>query len=309
MVEAIRGRSHSEVTKLRIGLSNKGHFHTEEYKRRSSLERGGVKIKTLPLFLRGAMAHEIVEITDLKAIQIARSRDGLRKSGELPKSTKSAESLIKRKAHLGKPRAGIREYLKEQQNSFSFARKFCEVGLIGKDLAGWEKLHQIFSDQEKELPEAFSDKLRLEIFLRAVEEAKKGDRSLLKKYNEWGRELDPVWFEKSLADTEGFIIDLNDDEILAYALSRPLPQYPEQIRETVVRLDRTGLGLGEKQAILTYLVLYGAEGGWVENVAELLGIPVCDARAKIASVLKTLSEEGWEVMERLADNSGKLTVR
>ncbi|RJQ37475.1 hypothetical protein C4559_03595 [Candidatus Microgenomates bacterium] len=179
-----------------------GISRTEEEKKNSSLAQGGVRVRSFPFIVRGALVDEVIQITGLKRRQVETQVYALREEGVLKKPTKEETNLTKRKGHLGFDKKGHKEYRQEQQNSFAYARRIFQAGIIGKDLSAWNQLYTIFAHQNRQLPGAFSDKLRLEVFLRAFSEAKLGDYSLLNTYNQWGREIDKEWFEQCLIEEQ-----------------------------------------------------------------------------------------------------------
>lgn len=205
-VGAKLGHPVSEETRMKISEANKGHFHTEEYKRRMSERRGGVRIRAYPLIIRGLLVEDIVQITGLQRKQVEWLIDDLKQRGGLQRSTKDGEKERKRRAHLGKPRVNReREYTLEQRNSLAFAGKLLEAGFFTEDLSNWEKLRDLYSNYQRPLPAFFADQLRLEAFFAARTAVEKGEMTLIQTYGNFGNEVDSGWFDSSLVLDEEFI--------------------------------------------------------------------------------------------------------
>ncbi|GEM_PF-4166830 len=158
------------------------------------------------LFLRGAITEEVIQIVGGDREQIAEFKNYLRDRHLLQKSTKEEESEVKRRAHRGKPRNSRgREYSAIERNTFALVGKFCAAGLITEDLSYWNLLHRMYADRERGLLDSFADRLRLEVYLAAMEALGKNDPLVLSRYRMFGDEIDPEWARKSLAQEEAFI--------------------------------------------------------------------------------------------------------
>lgn len=191
MIDAQRRHSVSQTTKDKIGEANRGHKHTDDFKKESSQKRGGVKIRGYALLLRGAVVGEIIGLTTLEKSQVVNLKSDLRRRGELPKPTKEEEARTKKKAH---------SKLEPSSESLVFAKNLLKSDLINTDLTFWNALLALYQRERKSLPENFSDQVRLEVFLRA-----RNDKDLRLKYEALGREVSPDWFTSSLKEEEGFI--------------------------------------------------------------------------------------------------------
>jgi hypothetical protein len=119
-------------------------------------------------------------------------------------SQKTKERMSRER--IGKPKhlADRPQPTQEERNSINFAKRAQEKGFFTDDLTYWNKLNSLYESLGRELSFSFYDRLRLEVFHRAIEQAKEGDIALLNSYTEIGRSVDPEWF-KLLAEEEGFI--------------------------------------------------------------------------------------------------------
>lgn len=143
-------------------------------------------------FYGGGLVEEVEQITGLRRVQIEDLVSDSRKSGKLKRPTPEETRLRERKAHLGKPREShTRNYSPDEQKSFLLARKFLEAGLISKNLTFGDKLSRLYERFKRPLPESFSERLRLEVFLQAREAMAKGEMGLLRQYKNLGEEVDP----------------------------------------------------------------------------------------------------------------------
>lgn len=83
---------------------------------------------------------------------------------------------------------------------------FFDVGLIPNNSARWQELHELYKKHGRSLPNDFTAKLRLEVFLIARGKFQRfHDDNMLRQYKALGDTIDPVWFDESLADEEEFL--------------------------------------------------------------------------------------------------------
>lgn len=223
----LRGRPVSEETRKKIRKAQEGRRRTEEYKRRMSLERGGVRVRAYPLLLRGGAVAEVALITGLSATQVGSLRDALRKRGQLPRPTKEQESEAKRRAHLGKPRNQHgKEYTNNQQNSFLFARRLQEEGFFTEDLSSWDALNVLYKEAGRKLPDNFADRLILEVFHKARLSAEKGDFNILDAYIRIENQVGSAWFDGGFTSERLFIRDAlhtaaNNEQLTIFSPQNP----------------------------------------------------------------------------------------
>lgn len=114
-----------------------------------------------------------------------------------------------------------------EEKSLEFVRRCLRESLIGDDLSKWKTLLNIYETSNMELPMDFLGKVRLEVFLSARLAAVRRDTKLLTLYKEIGEQIDPDWFDNSLATHEDFIAKIvrrppkvGIDEIGAYSLDQ-----------------------------------------------------------------------------------------
>lgn len=183
--------------------------------------RAWVRIRVLPLYLRGGSGEEIVQTTGLTGEQVQYAVWNLRASGEIQRPTKEEERLARSKATKDnwRKRKGV-EYTVDQKNSFAFARMLTETELIKKDLTYWNALNAVYQLHNRQLPQNFADRLRLEVFLVARKACNQGETGPLLKYRELGEQIDPEWLDRSLANEEVFITERLEENTLGYREDR-----------------------------------------------------------------------------------------
>lgn len=124
---------------------------------------------------RGALPHEIAELTFCpmpfvkEALGKIDSSDGGSHESEVvilsfPPKNKSLES--------------------KEAKSLDIAQRIIVEDLLGEDLSVWNSMIELYNKHKRNLPERFSDRLRLEAFLRGTRSAKSGEHSLLNRLME-----------------------------------------------------------------------------------------------------------------------------
>lgn len=158
------------------------------------------------LYARGALRVDVIEITGLKKSQVDNAIANNDRRPEWNRVTpfmilgeSSAITRARRRRELRKN--GISG---DEAKSIQFARLLLGKGFIEEDISGWEELHAIYKQRGRELPREFSDKLSLEVFLKAGRRADKGGRTWLDQYTKIGLDIGSEWFDK-LNDDRRFI--------------------------------------------------------------------------------------------------------
>lgn len=177
----------------------KEHGQSSDVKRKESESKGAPMIKTLPFLLRGGPVDEIVQITGLKTNQVKGVQDRLRRPKRtslyrLPKPTTQETTAKRRRSMAGRARGSPRIYTETQQRSFELIRKFWEAGFVTEDISSWQKLHDVYRHAKRNVPDEFSTRVRLEVFLEARLAAMKGNQDLLTAYIAFGEAIDSQWF-------------------------------------------------------------------------------------------------------------------
>ncbi len=203
-IPTFRNLQHKESSKSRIkeALSSKGR-KPEDYVKSQSPEWQKEKL----LFLRGLSIGEVASMMDKTNDQIRRDLYRKRPTGNsLPadffKTIYGGENQTERRRKAAKPgqpkRIADRPPPSEDEaKSIQFAKLMLERGFIEKDISGWEELHAIFKQRGIELPHEFSDKLSLEVFLKAIRKKDEGDKTLLDDYTKIGvEEFGSEWFDR-----------------------------------------------------------------------------------------------------------------
>lgn len=192
------GRSPSVETREAIAASKRGVRRDEQFRKEMSRKHGAVKIVAGPLLLRGGSSEEVAAVTGFTKVQIDNLIINMRRpGGGLEKPTDEETSQRKSKAHLGKPRnRKARQYTPKEKHSFAFLRKFVRDELFA-DLVDWIELYELYRLHNRQLPESFTDRLRLELFLKATKCAvRDGDRGLSRRYIRSGQAIDATWFNQ-----------------------------------------------------------------------------------------------------------------
>lgn len=191
---ASRVRS-TESAKLQLAEAGRTYWATDEARRQKSLERGGIMIKTVPFFLRGASNQDIIAITLFNSEQVRNARNNLTRAGRLRKPSKEQESISKSKAHLGKKKNRPREYTPEQEKNILMSRKLLEAGMIPDDPSLYTKLEAVQRMFNLPFPEFFAARLNFEIWLSIVSD-RTGTPTLARHHANAGNSVDAVWFKE-----------------------------------------------------------------------------------------------------------------
>lgn len=100
----------------------------------------------------------------------------------------------------------------KSKESIDFARELLRKGLISEDLTAWRSLVLHYRNNKRNFPAPFFDMLRLEVFYKGMQEARRGDLTLLNLYRNTGYMIGSAWFDTSLADEEDFVAGLIDEK-------------------------------------------------------------------------------------------------
>lgn len=175
---------------------------TESPQARKSIEQSTIWNKVRPLFMRGAIASEIAQITGLDRKQVNNSIH--RKF----KSTRSHRLIDeefftsqKTNERMSRGRKGKPKYLvdrlpptQEEINSVGFVRRAQEEGFFTDDLTYWNQLNDLYENSGRELPSNFYDRLRLEAFLKALKQEIRANVLLIQQFLEIGDGINRTWF-------------------------------------------------------------------------------------------------------------------
>lgn len=100
----------------------------------------------------------------------------------------------------------------KKKKSILFARELLSEGLISEDLTSWRFLDLHYRNNKRSSSVSFFDMLRVEVFYKGIQEAKRGDLTLINLYRSIGYMVDPEGFETSLADEEDFVSSIIDEK-------------------------------------------------------------------------------------------------
>lgn len=99
---------------------------------------------------------------------------------------------------------------RKSKESIDFARELLREGLISEDLTAWRSLVLHYRNNKRNFPASFFDMLRLEVFYKGIQEARRGDLTSINLYRNMGFKIDSAGFDASLADEEDFVACLID---------------------------------------------------------------------------------------------------
>lgn len=187
-----------------------------------------------PLVLRDGLTSEIMDITGFTKWQVNNAKYSKKHPEwrQVPGySAPGKETERRRRSHQGKPnKLENRQPISEdQKKNNNFAKKILDAGLITDDLLYWNALNSLYLRLERNLPEEFSDKLRLELFLKGqVHRFTRQDVSLIRTYRDMGQRIDSSWFPISLAIDERLVTRFVEEEYFRHR------QGPYMIKDGVV---------------------------------------------------------------------------
>lgn len=302
LVQYFRERE-SQTHRENISRSKRGNpssLKSFEERERVSTTKGGIMGEVYSLHQRAWDSEDIIQL-GYERRKVTNAFARMRKSGLIRRPSEEDKMRIMQKSHK-------KSYDPGDRMSSEFARKIIDSKMYPQNLECFEELKDLYLNSLRTLPPTPSELLRLEVFLKAVQAAKTGNRTLLAEYNRIGRETDPKWFELSLADEEDFIIDTCEREPrLADSLPMPIEGYPSKIKKIVELIDQVELPLEIKEAFLTYLTKYAVgkaakEELTSDEVALKLGISKDKAVFHVRKIINTrLDDNGWRILEELSD--------
>jgi len=144
------------------------------------------------LYDRGAMPFEISELTDFPERFVKRI------IREARINTERNFKLVKFPARKWVSRSN-------KERSTEIAKKIIKKELISSDLLNWNRLLMLYEKNKRPLPESFSDRLRLEVFLAGIINAKRGDHTLLTQIMDLETSISLLFSEANLEDEKDFI--------------------------------------------------------------------------------------------------------
>lgn len=221
-LQTLKQQEFTQEHRDKISAAKKGQktaLQTMEVRRSISKKKGGIMGQAFPLFQRGWYVSDVIEL-GFERRQVTNALAKMKIAGLVKRPTQEEKKEGAVRSHRTK------EYLPEENNSHLLARRFLDDGLVVDNLEYFNKLQNLYQERGRKLPESSSDRLRLEVFLRAVSETKEGDGSLIRKYIERGQGVDPVWFAKNLVvDEEAIAFSaISAEEILSYYQAKPVGQ-------------------------------------------------------------------------------------
>lgn len=196
--DAIRARIEAEVPlRQELKLRNR----KGEAGLRSNIPNGvwsGIE----PFVLRNALTGEIMELTGFSYAQVTNAifvkshvKNSPIKDYSKPENRRDRMS----RSHMGK-RWGVPVNpldTESQRKEKSLVKAFTQVGLITEDTHFWKRLAVIYEQQGRELPQSFSQRLLLEVYLRA----RNSNRDFpMDKYQKLIAAIDPQFFSGSLSE-------------------------------------------------------------------------------------------------------------
>jgi len=164
-----------------------------------------------PLLIRGALPIEIAQISGFTHKQVRNAIYRKRPDEySVPDAlfTKEKETERRRKAAAPgkKKKLSERVETEDDKNRRRFARDILRRHAVLPGLAWFRKLAELYREKQRSLPESFFDRLRLEVFLFAIEQARLGEFIYLDIYKDIGRRIGENWAFSNLAQEEMLII-------------------------------------------------------------------------------------------------------
>ncbi|MBI2031836.1 MAG: hypothetical protein HYT08_04460 [Candidatus Levybacteria bacterium] len=144
------------------------------------------------LFDRGAEAYEIAEITDYSGLFIEQTIKKL--GGNTGKKSGILKFPVKKWVPEGSGKRGI-----------EITRKIIAEELLSESLWDWDNMVALYEKHGRFLSARFSDRLRLEVFLTGIRNAKKGEPAVLSRLMEIESSLPSYLSDASLEKEKDFI--------------------------------------------------------------------------------------------------------
>lgn len=195
--------------------SHAGYSHSVATRRLLSDQKGGYWQSLVPLFKRDSSLAplDVAKITSLTTVQVSRFKDSHLPS---PMPEEKTKNLIRRN------QIRWHGFSQDELEGFAFVRKLIEAGLITEDITYWDKLNHFHKERQRPLPERFAEKLRSEVFLRAVDVTSRRDNDLFMTYQsiadsssslgDYARQMD-MEEELILSRRRGESLVLEEDEL------------------------------------------------------------------------------------------------
>jgi len=205
-VPTFKGSHFTKDHKDKMIKSQKGRSKSRE----SVEKRSTVWNIVGPLYARGALVGEMVELTDLTPQQVENS---IKRNKYRPEWSQIEPFDIN--AHDNR-RKGAKRFKKRRESGISedekrgilFARELIFAGLITDDVSNWDRLEQMYRRNGIQLRDDFAYRLILELFLAARVMADNGDRSMIERYVRMGTSFDRDWFtNQRMTDDRHFIME------------------------------------------------------------------------------------------------------
>jgi hypothetical protein len=181
-----------------------GNLNSEE-KRKNEEEQSVIWNQVRPLYERGLLNDEIVILTDLSRQQVMRSI-GQNKYRPTWNKVRTRRDNSRRIGAWELRKKRDLPLSEDKKRSIEFIKFFVSSDLITKDTSAWKELKDLYARSHKALPKSNFDKLRLEVFLMAIQRRNNRDLRLLTLYNKLGSGIGKEWFEASLIRDQSFII-------------------------------------------------------------------------------------------------------
>lgn len=140
----------------------------------------------------------------------------------------------------------------KEESDHKIVAHFMDKGFFGWDLSVWKRLEDLFAVNKRQLPGDPFKRLILEIFLSAIEQAKRGNIVFLHEYKEVTRNIDPKRFRFPTED-EGLITakllsgwaDGEDEKGFFKSLDGGRRQYRTEIVDGVYVRSNSGLEISK----------------------------------------------------------------
>lgn len=203
---SFKGHTQSESQKKAAKEANQGKSKSEEQLEKQSV----VYNQLLPFIKRGLAVWEMQRLTepDLTREQIRNAvyRKTRPSARCVPKEYFVDEKQRRSMGTRGGLKKNKDQQLSEEKNIIAFIREAITMKLFSQDISTWEELKKLYETNKRNLPESIFDKLRLEIYLKAMTLAENEINPLiLNKYIDLMNRVGFIWPLTRLRGEEEFI--------------------------------------------------------------------------------------------------------
>lgn len=93
----------------------------------------------------------------------------------------------------------------DKRKRYELAKGFIKKGLVTRNLGYFEQLGEAYRLHGREIPEDPLDRIRMEVYVAAIDYTKKGYPNAVEVYRKIGKKVDEEWFNGRMREDEQFI--------------------------------------------------------------------------------------------------------